>query len=269
MRWLGELFRRHRTYTVLMVWFAIATPMFAVLMAFDARQVDGANVWLKSVKFGGSFVTYYFALAFFARWMPPGSKDRFWQRAAVVAMVIAIVYEFVWLTAAGYLGIRSHYNYDGGLFTILYPVAGLMALILVLGALAMGTAILRGKHDAPNPAMAAAIGWGLVLVFILTPIVGFPLSNGPTNLGGSFNGYGEGLFGWRVPGGDLRAAHFLATHALHVVPLVAFLPTRIFKDALGIWLVRLIALGYAAVVLVLAINVVRGQDLPAILRMPT
>ena len=32
---------------------------------------------------------------------------------------------------------------------------------------------------------------------------------------------GFGIMGWSTDGGDLRVAHFFATHAMHVIPLAA------------------------------------------------
>lgn len=265
---LAELYRRHSVYTVLGVLYLILVPITAGLMVFDDRVVDGASVWLKPLKFSASFVTYLFALAFFAAWMRPGAKETAVHRVGLGVVVLAFVYETLWLYSASALGIRSHFNYDGGLFSVLYIGAGIMAIMLVVAPMLMGYSVLRARKDAPNQAMASAICWGLFLTFALTLIAGFPLSMGFSNFGGSLNGYGTGVFGWRMEGGDMRAAHFLATHTLHVVPALAFLPTRLLKGPAGIWVSRLIAGAYAAAVLALVGMVLFRQDLPGFFRMP-
>ncbi|MEM9837519.1 MAG: hypothetical protein AAF830_00045 [Pseudomonadota bacterium] len=246
----------------------ILVVVAATMMLVDDRMLDGANVWLKPLKFSISFLTYYAALSFFAAWMAPGAKRLTGHRIAVGIVTLGFVYEVAWLFTCAALGVRSHFNYDSALFSTLYIFAGIGAMMLVLGPLAMGVSVLRAKYSAPNPAMATAIGWGLVLVFILSPMVAYFLSAGMVNFGGSLNGYGEGIFGWRMEKGDMRAAHFLATHALHIVPFLAFLPTRAFKGEIGIWLSRLIAAAFSAATLWLAWTVIQRADLPEIFRSP-
>lgn len=266
--WLGTLWRRQAVYTVLGLALVALIPVLSFLALIDERMVDGINVWVKPLKFSASIGIYLLTLAFFAAWMRPGAMQTRPQRLAVVAVAVAVVYEMGWLIAASAHGVRSHFNMDGGLFMALYPLAGLFAFVLVIGPLAMGASVLRARPDAANPAMSEAIGLGLVLTFILTPLVAFPLSNPLAALGGSQFGYGEGYFGWHMERGDLRAAHFFATHALHVIPALAFLPSRLLRGAAGVAICRVTAIVYAAFVGGLAWLGITGQPLPAILRAP-
>jgi hypothetical protein len=52
------------------------------------------------------------------------------------------------------------------------------------------------------------------------------------------------LMGWSREAGDLRVAHFFATHAMHFVPALALVSAVVFGGArrLPVWL---LALGYA------------------------
>jgi len=266
---LAELWRRHPIYAALGYFQLAGVPVYLILMQMDPTQVDGINVWVKPLKFGVSLGFFSLTLAFFAKWMRDGARQTILQRLVVALYVIAILFETYWLNSASYLGIRSHFNTDGGLYTILYPLSGLAAVFLVLAAFAMGVSVLRNRRNALNPAMAEAIGWGLVLTFILTPAFGFLLSSPVENFGGSKNGYGDGYFGWRMLGGDLRAVHFFATHALHVIPAAGFVVSRVFKQGAGIWINRLIVLVYAGLIVHLGIGIVtRGADLPEIFRSP-
>jgi putative Mn2+ efflux pump MntP len=47
------------------------------------------------------------------------------------------------------------------------------------------------------------------------------------------------LFGWSREGGDLRVAHFFATHALHMLPFIGWVLTKFFSDRIaraGVWI---------------------------------
>lgn len=267
-RALAELYRRQPVYAALGAALLLSAPLLVLLELVDPRTVDGIGVWVKPVKFAVSLGLYALTLAFFVPWMRSGDAGGRISRLVVALVAVAVIYETGWLWAASALGIRSHFNMDGGLFTILYPVAGIMAVILVLGPLTIGLSVLKGRQAALNPAMSEAIGWGLVLTSLLTLIAALPMSNPFAALGGTKFGPGEGLFGWRVPGSDLRAAHFFATHALHALPLAGFVISRVMAGPVGVALVRLVAAAYAAGVLWLALGVFTGRDLPGFLVSP-
>lgn len=265
---LAALYRGQRALTSTGIILLALVPVFVVLTFVDTRTVDGFSVWIKPIKFSASLGLYALTLAFFARWMRGEDAVSRGFKVVMAAFLAAIVYESLWLYAAAAFGVRSHYNMDGGLFSALYALAGVFAVILIVPALTMGISVLRARKEARNRAMATAIGWGLVLTFVLTLVATAGLTNPFGDFGGSKEGYGEGLFGWRVKGGDLRAAHFFATHALHVVPLVMFPISRIFPAAFGALLARLTAAAYSVVVVLLVLSTLRGDDLPGLLVFP-
>ncbi|MEM7739311.1 MAG: hypothetical protein AAF225_00735 [Pseudomonadota bacterium] len=265
---IGTLYRRHRSYTVIGLMTLALLPFLLVLMQIDDRTLDGANVWLKPVKFQASLGTYSLTLAFFAAWMSEKGRNSLIQRVAVFGFAVAMAFEVVWLISASAQGIRSHFNIDGGLYTFLYPFSGLFAMVLVFAALVMGVSVLRARKTSQNEGLAEAIGWSLVLTFFLTPIAGTMLSMPMADYGGSKNGYNDGIFGWRMEGGDLRAAHFFATHALHLIPAAIFVPSLFLPKGLSVALARLLSLTYAAVILWFVAHILSGGDLPEIFRSP-
>ena len=265
---ISALYRRQPVYTVLGLFLLLSIPVLGVLEVLDERTVDNVGVWVKPLKFSVSLGTYLLTLAFFVPWMREGANRSTSFGFVVTIVSLAIVYETIWLWTASGLGIRSHFNYDSVLFSLLYAGAGLMAAVLVIGALAQGISTLRGARKRSDFALSVAIGWGLVLTFFLTSITAYPLSSAAGELGGSPNGYGKGYFGWRVEGGDLRAAHFFAIHALHFIPFAGFVVSRVLPGSAGAWLMRLFAAVYSAFTLYLAWLVHQGQDLPAYLISP-
>ena len=74
--------------------------------------------------------------------------------------------------------------------------------------------------------------------------------------------------GWRVEDGDLRAAHFFATHAMQAVPLAGWLSAAALPPPAARGVLWLAAGAYTAWVAWLAYCAFVGADLPTILRMP-
>jgi hypothetical protein len=68
------------------------------------------------------------------------------------------------------------------------------------------------------------------------------------------------LLGWSRDGGDLRAAHFFATHAMHALPLAALVCARLFGPAARAP-VRFAALAYAGFVAFVFVQALRGLPL--------
>ncbi|NJR13161.1 MAG: hypothetical protein HC779_01130 [Phyllobacteriaceae bacterium] len=125
-------------------------------------------------------------------------------------------------------------------------MAGLLAVLLTLPSLVMGIAIGRNAHTGLGQALRLSIALGLVLTFFATVIVAGYLSSS----GGHFVGQSTrqlSLMGWSRDGGDLRVAHFLATHALHALPL-AGLATLWMQPRYAVAAVIAAATGYAALI---------------------
>ena len=64
--------------------------------------------------------------------------------------------------------------------------------------------------------------------------------------------------GWSRDGGDLRVAHFLATHALHAIPLAAWGLSR-WVGASAVGAVRAFAILYTVFVFFTFAQALRGQ----------
>ncbi|MCQ8185457.1 hypothetical protein [Parvularcula maris] len=268
MEAITTVFRRLPVLAWMGVLQLLLVPVFAVLGLIDERTVDGLSTWLKPVKFGISLGVFLLSLAFFTHWLREGATRRLWYRLTIAGLVLATAYESIWLWQASARGVRSHFNIDSGAEAAAFNLAGLFAIILVLGAFSIGLGVHRASREpGRNRALSASIAYGLMLTFPLTLLTAGLIGYSGGAWGGSVQGPQPGLFGWRVEGGDLRAAHFFATHALQALPLTGLLALALPKT-LGLWLVRLAALGYAGFVAWLAHGAVTGQDLPPVLVWP-
>ncbi len=240
--------------------FAIGLVLVAAIVptiaayAFDARQLLGANVWLKPFKFELSLALYVFTLAFFARYAAPAIMASRAMRIYAGLVVAAIVIEMVWLVAAASLGVPSHYN-TSPIGRFVYPLMGVVAIFLTTASAVVGVLVWRAADARLSPALREAVALGLVLTLPATIVAAGALASGPGHIVGGTEGVGGLIFGWSRDGGDLRVAHFLATHLMHLVPLAGLAIVWI-AGGRAVWAVR-----GAAVLLVALVGLTLAQAL--------
>jgi hypothetical protein len=227
----------------------------AGLAVVDQRTLVGAPLWFKPLKFSISIALYSLALA----WMLGQLRERTMRRTGWV-IVAGMVLEMVIIVGQAARGLKSHFNDDGGLGSLLFAIMG--ATIAVVWLLTLAIAVRFLREPGRDRAMTLAIRLGL-LVSLVGMAVGFALSiNGGHSVGVPDGGPGLFFVGWSTTGGDLRIAHFVGLHALQVLPLlVALLAQRSVADALRTRIVWSVGLGYLGIVLLLTWQAMRGQPL--------
>ncbi|OAB55417.1 hypothetical protein AY599_17785 [Leptolyngbya valderiana BDU 20041] len=257
---LSELFAREPLFAGAALALAILAVPTAITLLLDPRTLDGAAVWLKPLKFEISLVIFLLTLAWFAGWLPHGVTEQDWYRVYSPVVVGCIALEMLWIGAAATFGLRSHFNVDTAFLRAVYPFMGLIAVVLTSACLVYGVLILGDGGSPLSPAVRHAVGLGLILTFVATVVVAGTMARSSgaaiAGTGGASSGAGwlVAVTGWRGGTGDLRPAHFLATHAMQAVPLVGWLVARAFpaSAAIGaIWTLAIVwmaALLYAAVV---------------------
>ena len=119
----------------------------------------------------------------------------------------------------------------------------------------------------PQPsALHRALGWGLILTFVLGTITGGYMSSQPTGhwVGGATSDAGGlPLFGWSTTGGDLRPPHFLGIHAAQILPVAALVLLAIAPKQAG-WLTTLTILAYVALTAAVFVQAISGLPLLAL-----
>ncbi|MDZ7603166.1 MAG: hypothetical protein U1A06_17515 [Hoeflea sp.] len=206
--------------TGLLIGLSLAPTLVA--MAVDPREFLGENVWLKPVKFQIALSLYLLTLAFFARWLPAGMTARLSYRIYSGAVVFAVIAELVWIGGAAMYGTASHFNVSDPFLESIYGLMGAFAVLLTSATLVQGIAIWRNPVTGLVPALHLSITLGLVLTFILTLIVAGSLASQSGHLISTpVSGARVPVLGWSREVGDLRVAHFFATHALHILPVAA------------------------------------------------
>jgi hypothetical protein len=236
-------------YTPLAVLLALATIPLLGALALDPRLFNGISVWVKPLKFLTAIILYLLTLAWFARHAAADVRHRPWWRWHERAVVCAIVLEMIWIAGAAALGTASHFNLSSPLAGSLYALMGVAAVLLTSASATLAWAIHRHPGSDLAPAIARALVLGLALTLPLTLATAGTLSAmGSHWIGGTPSDTGGlAIMGWSRDGGDLRVAHFFATHAMQAVPLAGLLCCRLFgRDALPA--VHIAALAYAGFV---------------------
>ena len=220
---------------------ALAAVPVGLAHVLDPRQFNAEPVWLKPLKFHLALGVYFATLAWFARWLPESLESSRRWRWFLGAAMLATVGELLWIGGAAALGVGSHFNTATPVWQALYGLMGVFAVTLTALTLVMGIAFWRDRASPLPDALRVGLALGLVLTFALTVLAAGAMSASPGHhVGVPVTGARVPLMGWSLEVGDLRLPHFLATHALHVVPLAGFIGLR------AVWLA---GAGFAALTL--------------------
>lgn len=210
--------------------FGVLTAVSVALLAMtivwamvDGRVVEGQAAWVKPAKFALSFVVFFGTLALVEVRLSPAWRESALLRVVAGVTAAAMIGEMAWMTLMAAQGQGSHFNFATPFHEMMYSLMGLGAFLLVLGVAVVGVVVLRDGGARLTAPMRVAVGWGFVLTFVLTLITAFTMGS----LGRHVGLHPDGgavipLFGWSAVVGDLRPAHFLALHAMQVLPLVAW-----------------------------------------------
>ena len=235
--------------TAILMLVAMAPTGFAALV--DSRELLGVDIWLKPLKFEFALLVYLSTLAFFALFVPETTKAKRWYLVFTSAISIGAVVEIAWLAGAAAIGTKSHFN-PTPFGQVIYASMGMTAVLITSATAVFAFHIGRNASTGLSPAVKEALVLGLSLTLALTLLTAGTMSQMGTHfIGGTpSDAGGFPVMGWSRDGGDLRAAHFFATHALHFVPVLGIVVATIFgwKQRLP---ARVIAVAFAAFVVFL------------------
>ena len=258
--WQMRLNDRQFAATGIFLCLSLAPTVAASLL--EIRQFQGDNIWLKPIKFQIALSVYMITLAFFSRWLPKGVLDQGRMRLFQKIVIICIFGELIWIGGAAFLGTASHFNINTPLSGALYGMMGAFAVTLTSASLVWGVAIARNPKTGLPRALHLGIALGLILTFPLTLLTAGTMSSFPGHLvGEAITGERLWLLGWSREVGDLRAPHFLATHALHGIPLAALAAHLTLSPATAARVTWAAALVYSGLTLWAFLTALRGLPL--------
>lgn len=198
----------------------------AVLTQLDTRLLYGVSVWLKPWKFQVSVGVYLLTLCLFMTALPAAERHGRWARVLAGMAVACGLFEVAYISWQGLLGQASHFNFSSAFHRTMYTLMGVGAVLLTTSSLVLAVLIARSKGYRSTPATRLGVMLGLVLTWVLG--LGFG-----AYMGGQAGGHWVGgpptdagglpVVQWSRSAGDLRVAHFFGIHAMHFVPLFAWL----------------------------------------------
>ena len=196
----------------------------ALSLGLDPRQFNGESIWIKPLKFEFSLMIYTLSLAYFARFVPASSRASsrwHWFERIVVACVFA---EMIWIAGAAVLGTASHFNLNSATSAMLYRLMGAAAVTLTAASLVYGISIWRNRGTGLPRALHHSIALSLIATFFLTVVTAGTMAAGTGHLVGTpLDGARLPVMGWSREVGDLRVAHFFASHVMQIAPLATYL----------------------------------------------
>jgi hypothetical protein len=260
-RIVSELFERQPTlarYGAALLLLALGT---ALLQQFDARTLDGVNVWVKPTKFLVSVGVFALTTAWFFGYVRPERRRSRAMGWTVAVLLVSATFELAWISWQAAQGLDSHFNTGTPFYAIMFALMGLFALALTGTTLPLAWEIARRPAEGLQPDYVLAVVLGLVLTFLLGTGAGAYMSaHGSHDVGAE--GARLALFGWNREGGDLRIAHFMGIHAQQAIPLLGGMLglTALPRGARTRWLLAGTAL-FTAATLVLFAQAVSGRPL--------
>lgn len=219
-----ELFRREPIFAGATLGLAMLVVPTLAAMALDDRLILDVSVWLKPLKFELSLMLFFGTLAWFADWLPRDTTRTLWYRVFAVAVVVCTAIEMVWLIGSSAIGVAAHFNDTQPFWATVYPLMGVLAVFITSATLLYSWLIWGSAEGGLTPAFRLSLVIGLALTFVLTVTVApYLAGHGSHFVGGNMSdAEGMVLTGWARDGGDLRVAHFFATHAMQIIPAFGF-----------------------------------------------
>lgn len=254
---LQHLLERQPLLTLGALVFALLTALGLVLMYTDTQTVLGINRWIKPLKFSISIGLFLLTMAWVldsmeAEWL---GGQRLWLAHT---MLWVMVVEQVLVTTQAVRGVPSHFNASSALNVSIYAIMGVAIFIntMALAVLWYKSSTMSFNHL--DPMWASSIRWGLALL-ILGSLQGMYMSSsGSSIVGGNYGASGIPFLNWSTQFGDMRVAHFIALHGIHILLLLSYVLQQF--HASSVWSIRLVGILVVLLTVVAQMQAVAGKS---------
>lgn len=236
----------------------------AVVWTIDKRLINEVSVWAKPMKFAVSLAVHMATLAIIVGLLGNG-----WRAGTLLALVAAAcafasLGEMIYIIVQAARQQASHFNLATPFTRAMYSAMAAGAVVITISAAVVGIAAFADREAELAPGLRLAILLGLVGGAVLTLITAFTIGSRLSPHVGlhPVGGARMPVTGWSLVVGDLRVAHFLATHMMQAVPLVGLIAARILSPVAAMTAVCLAAVGWTGLVLIAYQQALAGRPLP-------
>lgn len=272
-----ERIRWHRPLMALAAASALVAIASVIGLLADPRELVGAPIWAKSLKFGLSILIYAVTWAWLIAQLQRFRRVAWW---AGTVIAVTLIVELAIITLQIVRGHQSHFNNTNPFDETLWSIMGTAIVVLWLATLVAAVVLwfTPGRDLARTTAIRAGsilslIGLGLG--FLMTTPRAAQLADyegiiGAHTVGTADGGPGLPILGWSTEYGDLRIPHFIGMHALQLIPIALILielashrvvAFRSLRTRLGlVWTATGV---YAAIVALVTWQALRGQSIVA------
>ena len=197
-----------------------AVPFFAAAGMSVSTLALAANPWIKPVKFAISFASFLWTAATLLLWL---TLSPAMLRIIRCTLSISVAVEMTSLTIQAWRS--AHFSIAGRIDALATmatngAIFGVTAATVWLLYMYCGN---RARIHVPDRSFITAVRLGLAIFLAGNAIGGYMLARGAHTVGALDNGPSLPFLKWSTVAGDLRIAHFIALHAIQVLPLLAYL----------------------------------------------
>lgn len=248
-----------------LAWLALAHLAVAgiglVMLVFEAPAILGVHPAAKPIKFGVSIAIFLGTMAVLLPMLSIGPTGR-----AVLRWTLGItmVIEMVPIVVQALRGTTSHYNtgavIDAAMWRLMF-IAIVFALVAMIAVAVLATVRPLIGDEGPLSTVEST-GWRAGLwVFQIATLSGLGMGGrGRHTVGGDDGGAGLPVVNWSRSHGDLRVSHFLALHALQVLPLIGIALSQLaIGPRLRVGVIVAVIAGYAAVTVWTYVTALAGR----------
>ncbi|RTL61397.1 MAG: hypothetical protein EKK41_27465 [Hyphomicrobiales bacterium] len=244
---------------VLFVLFLVALAVAAM----DKRLLDGVPVWSKPIKFLIATAVHVLTLGIVVALLSP--ERQAWPILVwtTLACLACCAFEIAYISLQAARGQHSHFNLGSPLYAALYQLMAAAAVVITCTAAVIGIIAFWDEGARLSLPVRHGILLGFLGGTIFTLVAGFTIGARLSPAVGQVvtDVARMPVTGWRLDVGDLRVAHFLATHMMQSVPLAAVVAALLLPASIATGLVWLFAAGWTCATYLAYASALAGQPL--------
>jgi hypothetical protein len=203
--------------------------LFAAASLTGGRVFNGVDVWIKPQKFALSVAVHFATLAWALSWLSESGAGR-----AIAARLRRDGRAkrpdggALHRGSGGGFGQASPFHESAPFHEVAYTLMGVGAVILVGLSFEVGRRAATDREARIGPGLRWGLALGLMAGSAATLVIGGCLGSQSSHHVGAQLSDAEGLpfVGWAMATGDLRPAHFFATHLMQAAPVAGLAADR-------------------------------------------